>query len=347
MPTREEIEDRMFSSISQDYDKTEGSIIYDAVTGVSIGLEDAYIEMEVVKGKAFVDNLVEDELTMKVDESGVTRKLAVAATTQLQVTGTDGTIIPVGFRCYVDDIYYVTTETKSISAGTATILIRCEVAGSIGNVPANSIVNFEPLTGITAVTNPSAVINGIDEETDDDLLIRFYEHVHTPATSGNKQHYINWCKEVAGVSDAKIFPLWNGNGTVKCAIINSNKRAADQTIIDAVAAHIEEKRPILANVTVESATELAIDVSVDVTLITGYELATVTTAITTAITDYLKTVAFKDKSTQDVVSYAQIGALILDVPGISDYQNLTLNTGIANITIPNTSVAVVGVINVT
>lgn len=343
MPTKEEIEDRMHQGMSDGYDKSEGSIAYDALAGVSLGLEDAYIEMDIVKGKAFADNLVGDELTMKVAEHGVFRKEALAATTTLLISGTNGTVIPSDFRPFVDDIYYHPVETKSITNGTASVLFECEQVGTIGNVPANSVVNFAPIEGITSVTNPSTVTSGIDEESDEDLRQRFYEKVQTPATSGNAQHYINWCKEVPGVGDAKVFPLWNGNGSVKCLIINSNKRAADQSIVDDVVANIEEQRPIGATVTVESASELPIDVSVDIDLEIGYDLTTVTDSISTAITEHLKGIAFQ----RNDVSFALIGSLILEVEGVSDYRNLTLNGGTSNVTIGDTLVAVVGVLNVT
>lgn len=342
MPTKEEIEDRMFEGLNDEYDQSEGSIMFDAVTGVAQGLEDAYIELDIVKSKAFVENLVGDELTMKCAESGVYRKEALAATTTLLIEGTNGTIIPTDFRPFVGDIYYHPLESQTITNGSVSVLFESEQVGTVGNVPANSIVNFEPIEGITSVTNPNPVTNGIDEESDEDLRQRFYEKVRTPATSGNKQHYINWCKEVPGVGDAKVFPLWNGNGTVKCIVINSNKRSADQAIVDSVLQNIEEQRPIGAIVTVESALELPININVDIDLEVGYELTAVSESISNAITDHLKKIAFQRTD----VSFALIGSIILEVEGVSDYRNLTLNDGTSNVTIGDTQVAVVGVLDV-
>lgn len=67
----------------------------------------------------------------------------------------------------------------------------------------------------------------IDQETDDELRARYYIKIQTPATSGNAYHYRLWSKEVSGVGDAKVYPLWNGNGTVKVLIIDSNKTGAE------------------------------------------------------------------------------------------------------------------------
>jgi uncharacterized phage protein gp47/JayE len=343
VPTKEEIMERMFNGISNDYDKSEGSIIYDAVVAVAVALEDGYIEMETIVDKAFAETAHDEYLDKIVAELGIYRKSATKANTTLNVTGTDGTNVPIGARFFVDTVYFVTTESKTIASGLASIKVECETPGTIGNVPANSIINYEPITGITSVTNPFPVINGTDVESDEDLKQRYFEKVHTPSTSGNAQHYVNWCKEVAGVGDAKVFPLWNGNGTVRCVIINSNKRAADGALISLVTTNVEAQRPIGATVSVISATELAVNISVDVDLGSGYNLATIQTNITQALVAFFKEIAFN----VDYVSYALVGSKILDVDGVADYRNLTLNGGTANVMIGSTQVAVVGTVNVT
>lgn len=343
MPTKEEIMNKMFSAISNNYDKSEGSIIYDAVVGVAIALEDGYIEMDSMIDNLFAETATSEYLEKITAELGVFRKPATKATTYIEATGTEGTVIPIGARFFVDTIYFVSIESKSVSGGKASLLVECEQEGSVGNVPAHTIVNFEPISGINAVTNPNAVTNGSDEEPDEELRERYFERVQTPATSGNPQDYINWCKEVVGVGDAKVIPLWNGNGTVKCVVINSNKRAVDQTTLNAVVTNIDDNKPIGPTVTVISASELPINISVDVDLNTGYDLTTVTTSISNALTNHFIDIAFKS----DYVSYALVGSTILNVDGVIDYRNLTLNTGTSNVTIGSEQVAVVGTVDVT
>ncbi|MGK5506723.1 baseplate J/gp47 family protein [Brevibacillus formosus] len=110
-----------------------------------------------------------------------------------------------------------------------TVKVEAVVAGSSGNVPANSITLFPvTLAGFTAVTNPSPTSDGFDAESDEDLLKRYYQRIRTPATSGNKAHYKNWAMEVQGVGDVRIVPLWDGVNTVKVIIIDSDKKPASQ-----------------------------------------------------------------------------------------------------------------------
>ena len=48
----------------------------------------------------------------------------------------------------------------------------------------------------------------------------------------------------------KVIPLWNGAGTVKIVIVDADNRPADSELISKVKEHIEENRPIGAEVTV-------------------------------------------------------------------------------------------------
>jgi uncharacterized phage protein gp47/JayE len=335
---------RMFSVIPDSYDKSEGSFIYDAVVAVAIALEDGYLEMDEYLNKAFLDTSYDEYLDRITDQYGVYRKQATYATTILTIYGTDGTIIPSGTRFYSNDVYFSSDSDVTITNGTATVNVTCEVEGTLGNVPANTIVNIEgTISGITSVTNPNPVTNGTNIEDDETLRQRAYDVIQTPSASGNVQDYENWCTEVNGVGGATIIPLWNGNGSVKCVLVNSDMRAADSTLITSVQTSVESKRPIGATVSYVSATELLVNVAVDITLASGYDLTQVMTNITNDLTDYLKSIALTTSS----ISYAMIGSKILSSAGVLDYQNLTLNGTTSNVSVSNTQVAVVGTVNVT
>lgn len=339
--SKEIIQERLLANISNEYDKSEGSFFYDAEVPVAIELESSYDEQESILDKGFVDTAADEYLDRKVAEQGIYRKLATKATGQITISGSEGSIINIGDTVASDTVTFISTENKVIdNTGYININVECEVAGSIGNVPINAIKNFPiTLSGLTSVINNNAFTNGYDEETDEELRQRYYDKVRTPATSGNKYHYINWAKEVNGVGDAKVFPLWNGNGTVKVVIANSNKRAADITLVNNVATHIEDNRPIGATVTVESAVEKSININVTLTVDTkNYTLDLIKASIESNLTKYFKDIAF----IKTYVSYASIGNLIYNVPGVIDYSNLLINTATANIPMGDTEIPVLG-----
>ncbi|WP_193774793.1 baseplate J/gp47 family protein, partial [Vallitalea guaymasensis] len=111
-----------------------------------------------------------------------------------------------------------------------------------------------------------------DVETDEELLSRLLLRLRTPATSGNKEHYKLWTMEIDGVGGAKVFPLWNGNGTVQIVPITTDKKCPNQTIINKIIAKIEEKRPIGAIVTVSPPEENEINVTAVIVLNTNADL---------------------------------------------------------------------------
>ena len=81
-----------------------------------------------------------------------------------------------------------------------------------------------------------------------------------------------------------------------------------------------------------------INVITAVTLKSGYDLPAVTGEITETVTEYLKTVAFK----QDYVSYAMIADAVLSAQGVIDYTSVVLNGGKDRIAIDREQVAVLG-----
>jgi uncharacterized phage protein gp47/JayE len=332
---------RMLSNISDEYDKREGTFIYDVEKPVAIEISTLEAKSDSILDRGFVDTATGTYLERKVYEQGLTRKSASAATGIVTITGVIGSAIAKGELVASDSVNFAfTVDTVIPSSGSINVTIQCESTGTVGNVPSGAIKYFpKTLEGLQTVTNSIAFTNGYDAESDDDLRQRYYDKVQTPSTSGNKYHYINWCKSVTGVGNARVIPLWNGNGTVKCIIINSNKRAADTTLINTVVAYIEDNRPIGATVTVVSATEKAINISVTLTIDSNnYTSDVVKTDIEANLTDYLKSIAFVNS----YVSYAAIGYVILNTDGVLDYSNLLVNTGTTNITIDDSEVAVLG-----
>ena len=316
--TKDEILSRLLSDISDEFDKGVGSFFYDVTKPASEEFETAYARLEEILKNGFALTASGDYLDFKAAEQGITRKSGVASQVKVTITGTPGSIISVGDKVASDNLIFSAIENKEISeSGTADVTVICDTVGTVGNIPTGSINRFPvTLSGIVSVTNNEPATGGFDEETDDELRDRYFEKVSLPATSGSKYHYIQWAKEINGV--------------------------ASDELIDEVKNHIEENRPIAAEVTVESAEPLTIDVSVSLTLAAGASLETAKEKITESITKYLQKNAFS----QVYISYAQIGGCILACDEIADYSDLKLNNDTQHISVSETQVPVLGVVTV-
>lgn len=341
--TYEIILERMLTNISNDIDKREGSIAYDMLAPKAAELAMSYMELDNVLNFGFADTTYGEFLDRKVSETGLTRIQSKKATGIITLSSTiEGLVIPIGSVVYTDNgIRFLTDNIATIFTGAATVSITAETGGLNGNVPAESIINSE-ITDVTCSnTNPTS--GGFDIESDEKLVVRYYDTIKTPVTSGNTNHYKQWAKEISGIGDARIEPLWNGNGTVKVILVSTDKKSVLQSKIDEVSGYIELNRPIGATITVQSAVEKLINISATIVLAGAYTLGDVSGAINQGFVDYLKDASFKDID----IKYSKIGNIILSVQGVLDYSNLTVNTTTSNVLINNNETPVLGVVTLT
>lgn len=344
--SEEVIQKELLDAISDSYQKTIGFPTYDLITAVAKALYPIYSALLEVAAKIDVGLLSGKELTRFVKQrKGIRRKEATFATGVLTVYGSG--IVRVG------DLFETTGGVQFKATGQVVINqsglvpISATLAGSSSNVGAGSI-KLMPVTiqGITAVNNESQVIGGFQEETDDSLRERYYEALQKPPTSGNKYHYMMWAKEVDGVGDAKVFPLWNGENTVQVVIIDADKQPASSLIIEKVQDYIdpqskglgEGQAPLGAYCTVATAAGKGLVVEVKIKLLSGYRLDEVQETIRKNIVNHLATIAFK----QDYISFGKIANEINDSDGVEDYKDLLINSQTGNIAIGEKEVATLG-----
>ncbi|QMV43749.1 baseplate J/gp47 family protein [Cohnella cholangitidis] len=350
MATATEIRNQLLARVPDEYDKMVGSFIYDSLAPVAIQFESLDNDLSNLRRMLDIENLTGDDLAKRIyDRTGIIRKPATFAVGSVVVTGNGAISIGDLFET-ASGFQFSATESKSIT-GSGSVEIRAVIDGPSGNVPANQITMI-PVTiaGITGVNNPAPTLDGFDSETDADLLVRYFERIRTPATSGNKSHYKNWAKEVTGVGDARVIPLWSGPNTVKVVIIDSDRKVASTQLVDDVQTYIdpgitglgEGVAPIGAYATVSSAAGLSIDVGVSISLSVGFTLEQATDNVEVSLTEYLKDIAFSES----IVSYAKVGAAILDSDGVEDYSGLTVNGGTSNVAVGFEQVAVLGSVDV-
>lgn len=343
---------RMLGQVSNDVSTSEGSFTYDAISPASNEFAQAYIALDQVVNKFDLSNLSGTELETRIyQRTGLTKNIATYATGVLSVTGT-GTINQGALFQTSGGIQFQATESKTITT-SGTINIKAVVAGSSGIVPANQITVMPVgISGVVSVTNSSPTQNGYDAESDPVLLQRYYEKIQSPSTQGNIAHFKSLVKDYTGVGDAKVFPTWNGNNTVKIVIIDANKQPPNADFVSKVQAYMDPlgdtwglgygAAPFSSFTTIEGATGKSIDISFTAVKNTNFNDAQRQASVETNLTTYLKSIAF----IASFVSYAQIGALILQSDGILDYSNLTVNTGTVNIPLADTEIPVKGVVTI-
>lgn len=325
--------ENMLSRVPSDVDKREGAVIYDALAPCAYKLAETYYQLNNFIDLVSGDTAVGEYLDRVVADYGITRKNPTYAVRKIVTTGP----VNIDTRWGLADTSYTITELLSSNVYSA----ACNQIGETGNQYSGALENIDNVSGITA-TLTDIITSGTDEETDDNLRTRFYTYLQRPSTSGNAFNYREWAMLVPGVGDAKVFPLWDGNGTVKVIVVNSNMEI-DTSLESLVFDYIETVRPIGALVTVDSPGEKTIPISANIVLDGSVAYEDVISVFNASIANYYKDLVFETYS----VSYAKIGSLLLSIAGISDYNSLLVGGGTANISISEMEMPIVGTIALT
>lgn len=351
--TFEAIMQRMLDRVPNNVDKREGSIIWNALAPAAAELAQMYVELDIIMRLAFADTSSGEYLTRRAAEIGVERKPATKAKRKgLFYDGNDALMdVPIGSRFRIDDLIFVVTEQIS----TGEFVLECESPGTIGNAPSGEMLPIEYIDGLARAEMTDIIEHGVDEEDDESLRQRYFDALRGQAFGGNIADYRQKTLAIEGVSAVKVYPVWNGPGTVRLVILGANYLPANIGFVDRVQELIDPPpqgegygiAPIGHIVTVESAKPVPINVETTLLLDTGYTPESVLPEVQAKIEAYLDELR---KSWQDInhiiVRVALIDARILDVPGVLDVTGTKINGVDANATMADDEVPVLGQVTI-
>ena len=325
--TYEVIKQRTLDNISLDIDKREGSILNTLASANAMSLAKAYLDMSDIMSIGFIEDGFDNFLDKRVGEFGVYRKLGTKATGQIKVTGKEGTVISNGTYFLCNDLRFIMLNDVVIGEEDNICYVEAEEVGYKYNLSSgNTFTLIDKIEGVESLINEEAFKNGVDIESDEDLRKRFIKVVNNPSTSGNKNHYEEWALETNGVGRAIVYPLWDGNGTVKVMVIGNDNKPVSEDILENARLHIEENMPIGCQLTVITPTNLNIVINSSIELKEGYELEEIKVEFEAKLNDYLKIVT-------NELTYAKIYGLLANILGVEDISSLTVNNNNINISI--------------
>lgn len=345
-------------------DTRQGSIFYDAVSGILIKIAKLYTDLDLVFELTQVDTATGEYLDIKASEYGVVRQSATKA--QYYVTF-EGITPEIGERFFTNGSYYILK-----SAENDVLYLESESAGIIGNdvyqgTPAVPVNNIQ---GLISAAFGAIKEYGTDAETDDSLRIRLREKISGPAENGNKQHYKTWCENIEGVGRAKVTPLWNGPNTVRAILINPLGLPCSEAVVERVQEYIDPTTKgyttvvygktykvgdglgegvanLGAHFTAAAAGETIIDLEFNAELTNGITVDDAIETTTEAIKNYFRSIVMETADTNDIViRISAVGALISSLPSILDYSELRINRNTENIKLDEDSVPIIGEVTI-
>ena len=342
IPTYEEILQRCLDRIPNTIDKRQGSIIYDALAPCCVELAQMYIELSGIYDQVFIDTAVGEALDKLVEQNGVKRKDATYALRK----GEFNMVVPVDNRFSDGENTYIVIENI---VGTNNSILRCEQAGSVGNGYYGSLTPITYLQGLTKAELTDIIDMGDDIESDEDLRVRYMESVTAPQFGGNVSDYQNKVKSLTGVGGCKVIPIWNGGGTVKLIITNSQGGVPTSSLVNDVQEAVDPNRdqqglgiaPIGHIVTVEGAAAKKITVSATFTLESGVDPTDIQDSVNNIVDNYFKSLSVNwDKEDNLIARISQLETRLLGVAGVLDITNTKMNNSSSNLSLQSNEIPV-------
>lgn len=340
------------SRVPDTLDKREGSIIYDALAPACYALAEFYMSLGQAYDNTFIDTAWGSYLDRKVAERGLTRNSATYAQRRVDFTDQNGQAkeVDIGTRIATISssqqlIYSVSAKYQVDNKDIAGAFIAtCETSGTIGNTYTGSMSSVSNISDLGSITMSTLLTPAQDEETDTELRERYRASIVYARYGGNRQEYINdWVLPIEGVGACQVYPVWNGGGTVKVSIIDTNFNPCTNDFISTVKETLDPTNyegegvglaPIGHTVTVVTPTEVTCNVELSITLRGDVPQTTVEAQINQKLQTVVNGLreAWGDLTNNEysVILYQSVVILnVMQVDGVVSVQSIKIN-GSAN-----------------
>lgn len=250
--TYENILQRMLDNISNDIDKREGSVIYNAIAPAATELAQMYFTLKNNMDLCFADTAVETYLDKICNQIGMQRREAIKATRCGQFWKNekkeDGGYVeyenlPLGSRFSIDNIVFKVIEKIEDNNVNNAYKLECETPGEIGNNCFGILIPIDNIEGLGNTDLNEIIIPGQEEETDDELRERYFRYVLEVPFGGNIADYKQKIEETDGVGLVYIETANDLNEyddeNVRVTFLDSNLSKASDELVKIVQNNID------------------------------------------------------------------------------------------------------------
>lgn len=334
--TFENVLERNLDRIPDEFDKREGSVIYDAIAPMAIEISLLYSYLDFLFKNAFGDTANRYWLIERAKERGIEPYKATKAV----IIGRFDAKLNIGDRFFIDDIYYTVSKLQKEEKELFFYELICNEEGSIGNIEGGKLTPTRTIRNLNLAEIYKLAILGEDEEGTEDFRERYFETIKSIAYGGNIDDYRKKVKAIDGVGLVKVIPVWNGGGTVKLIITDSEFKEPTseliskvQEIIDPIPFHQKGVgvAPIGHYVTVVGAKSKKINITCEILKSRDSNLEEIKREIEKDVEEYFKTQRKKWATYEKVdsniyvendIRLAKITSIVLNVADVIDYETI-------------------------
>ncbi|GHU47610.1 baseplate assembly protein [Clostridia bacterium] len=329
-------------------DTREGSLFYDALAPFAYELSKVYAMLDDAYTELFADKADRVNLLKLCRERSIIPKPASCAVYSAVAVMDDGFSIP------PETVFSVGGVRLSVTAhdGGENYTLTAVSPGADGNrAPLDVFLTpDEYISGFCTLKLTLLTVSGTDDESTDDLRVRYFESIGSLAFGGNVEDYVRNTLRLSGVGAVKVVPCFDGGGTVKLILLDGQFNPPSDSLISYVSAYYDSEdgmAPVGHSVTVCPASPFPVSVSAGLVLAAGVSSDVVCGGVSSAVSDYfagLRAAWGRGDPCGGAVTVrvSHVLSRILDVPGVVDVPSLFLNESFANIVLPLDNVPVLG-----
>ena len=245
---------------------------------------------------------------------------------------------------------YVATAFIESADGYFYYQMECETGGTNGNKFFGELSSIEYIDKDLTGELTELLIPAEDEEDTEALRTRYLNSFDSNPFGGNKQDYVEKTDALDGVGGTVVIPVWNGGGTVKLIIINSDFGVASSTLVKSVQEAIDPDpqgtgsgiAPIGHTVTVVSAVGKTVSIKSRITLNDGYQWSQVKPKAEETLEAYFLEMRKNWEKGNLVVRISQIENRLLNLDGILDVADTQLNDVASNLALAQEEIPLLG-----
>ncbi|GLC87482.1 baseplate J/gp47 family protein [Lysinibacillus piscis] len=326
----------LLERVSDDVDKREGSIIYDALAPTALKLAEMYWDMAILYRRTFAATADGIDLEKCVNEFGVERKKAGKAIRRAIFIGRDEQPLQVALNSLyrLDDLVYRVME--NIAPGE--FKVEAQMAGAVGNRDYGELLPVEANNKLGKAILTDVIVPGEDEESDESLYQKYLEHIRDKAFGGNRAEYRKKVRAIQGVGGVRLRRAPHGGGSVKVIIIDSDFNAPTPAFIAYVQEIIDPLEytgdgygtaPIGHKVTIEGVGEVGITIECELVL-NGATIGQIEVQAIEILETYFSELRANWYKDLDInVRITHVESRLLEIEGVEDIISTRLN-GVEN-----------------
>lgn len=352
--TFEAIMERLLDRVPDEIDKREGSVIYNALAPAAVEIMILYMELGFVEIEAYPDTANLDYLIRHAAERGIIYKEASHAVVKGRFSPPDLDVTGGRFTELTTGLAFIAAE----KIGGGLYYLECETAGIEGNISTGQLITDESFDDEIALE--SAEIIGLenaasDEEDVESLRKRYFDSIDSQAFGGNQADYRAKMLAQDSVGGVKVYPVWNGGGTVKLVFLNNAYSVPGESVVANIQEMIDPEpvsgeglgiAPIGHVVTVEGAEPVPINIALTVLYTEGNTVETARASMSSAVEEYFLSVRKawdeNDCKAGSVVRISYIENKLLNLEEVLDVQVTSINDSDKNLTLLPHQVPVIG-----